>query len=139
MAISGGKRHRHRQSCCHQLQQMSLNHFLLILNARQNNLGKTSYCVLLSRKGDILSGLPPPPPPPPNFNVVLEVFVCEYATTSTLILIGGRGAEIMVEGRRMFRILLSPAGFPNFCHNFCPALLNPLCDLEQNIECKSLL
>ena len=22
----------------------------------------------------------------------------------------------MVEGRRMFRIVLSPAGFPNFCH-----------------------
>ena len=30
----------------------------------------------------------------------------------------------MLEGRRMFRIVLSPAGFPNFCHNFCPALLS---------------
>ena len=28
----------------------------------------------------------------------------------------------MLEGRRMFRIVLSPAGFPNFCHNFCPTL-----------------
>ena len=63
-------------------------------------------------------------PPSPNFNVVLEVFVCEGATTSTLILgVGGGGeAEIMLEGRRMFRIVLSPAEFPNFCHNLCPAL-----------------
>ena len=58
--------------------------------------------------------------PPPNFNVVLEVFDCEGATTSTLIL---GGAEIMLEGRRMFRIVLSSAGFPNFCHNLCPALV----------------
>ena len=36
--------------------------------------------------------------------------------------IGERGAGIILEGRRMFRIVLSPAGFPNFCHNFCPAL-----------------
>ena len=28
----------------------------------------------------------------------------------------------MLEGRRLFRIVLSPAGFPNFCHNFCLAL-----------------
>ena len=28
----------------------------------------------------------------------------------------------MLGGRRMFRIILSPAGFPNFCHNFRLAL-----------------
>ena len=28
----------------------------------------------------------------------------------------------MLEGRRMLRIALSPAGFPNFSHNFCVAL-----------------
>ena len=71
--------------------------------------------MFLSRKGDISRTSPSP-----NFNVVLEVFVCEYAATSTLIL--GGGGDIMVEGRRIFRIVLSLAGFPNFCHNFCPAL-----------------
>ena len=61
--------------------------------------------------------------PSPNINVVLEVFVCEGAMTSTLILgEGGGGGEIILEGRRMFSIALSPAGFPNFCHNFCLAL-----------------
>ena len=82
---------------------------------------KTSYYVLLRRKDDI-SELPPSP----NFNDALEVFVCERATTSTLILgegdKGGGGGEIMLEGRRMFRMVFSPAGFPNFCHNFCPSL-----------------
>ena len=29
----------------------------------------------------------------------------------------------MLEGGRIFRIVLSPAGLPNFCHNFCPALV----------------
>ena len=58
--------------------------------------------------------------PSPNFNVVLEMFVCECATTSTLIL--GKGGGIMSVGRIMFRIVLSRAGFPIFCHNFCPAL-----------------
>ena len=29
----------------------------------------------------------------------------------------------MLEGRRMFRTVLSPAGFPNFCHNVCPAFV----------------
>ena len=56
-------------------------------NAGQNNLEKTSNCVFLSRKGYI-SELPPSP----NFNVVLEVFVCECDTTSTLIL--GEGERI---------------------------------------------
>ena len=55
-------------------------------NAGQNNLAKTSYCVFLSRKGDI-SELPPSL----NFSVVLEVLVCECAMTSTLIL--GRGGR----------------------------------------------
>ena len=26
----------------------------------------------------------------------------------------------------MFRIVLSPAGFTNFCHNFCPGLCQKL-------------
>ena len=70
-------------------------------NARQNNLAKTANCVFLSRKGDILEL-----PPSPNFNVVLEVFVCECAMTSTLILGEGAGAVIMLEGRRMYQIQL---------------------------------
>ena len=37
--------------------------------------------------------------------------------TSTLIL--GEGARDNVRGKEN---VLSPAGFPNFCHNFCPAL-----------------
>ena len=59
----------------------------VIYNAGQNNLAKTSNCVFLSRKGDISEV-----PPSPSFSVVLEVFVCECATTSTLIL-GERGRD----------------------------------------------
>ena len=56
-------------------------------NAGQNNLAKTANCVFLSRKGDLLEL-----PPSPKFNVVLEVFVCECAMMSTLILgEGGQG------------------------------------------------
>ena len=71
------------------------------------------------------------PRPLPQFNVVLEVFVSEGATTSTLILGGGGGRDNVrgkenvqnsIKSSRIFRIVLSPAGFPNFCHNFCPAL-----------------
>ena len=35
---------------------------------------------------------------------------------------GGGGGDIMAEGRRIFRIVLTPAGFPNFWHTFCPTL-----------------
>ena len=34
----------------------------------------------------------------------------------------GGGGDIMSERRRIFRIVLTPTGFPNFCHNFCLAL-----------------
>ena len=84
------------------------------LNAGQNNLAKTANCVFLNRKGDILEL-----PPSPNFNVVLEVFVCECAMTSTLILGKEGGGRDNVRGKEN---VLSPAGFPNFCHNFCPPL-----------------
>ena len=47
-----------------------------------------------------------------NFSVVLKVFVCESAMTSTLMLGGG---GVMLQGRRMFSMVLSPPGFPNFC------------------------
>ena len=35
----------------------------------------------------------------------------------------GGGGGIELEGRRMFRIVLSPAGFPNFCHNFLSGIV----------------
>ena len=53
---------------------------------------------------------------------MVRTFTCGCATTSTLTLGEGGLEEIMLEGRRMFRIVLSPARFPNFCHNFCPEL-----------------
>ena len=37
----------------------------------------------------------------------------------------------MVERRKMFRIVLRPDGFPNFSHNFCPAL--QLDNTRQNV------
>ena len=89
------------------------HNFCLALNAGQNNLAKTSNCVFLSRKSD-LSELPSP-----NFNVALEVFVCECAMTSTLIL-GEEEGRDNVKGKEVFRIVLSPAGFSNFSHSFCP-------------------
>ena len=81
--------------------------------------------------------------PLPQFNVVLEVFVSEGATTLTLILGGGggggrdnvRGKENVqnsIKSSRMFRIVLSPAGFPNFCYNFCLALLP--CDTSSFLD-----
>ena len=82
--------------------------------ARQNNLAKTSNCIFLSRKGDFSEF-----PHSPNFSVVLEVFVRKCAMTSTLILGVGEEGDSMLEGRRIFRIVLTPAGFPNFCHYFC--------------------
>ena len=59
-------------------------------------MAETSCSLSLSRKGDI-SELPPSP----NFNVVLEVFVCEGATTSILILEegGGGGGRDNVRGK----------------------------------------
>ena len=64
----------------------------MIYNAGQNNLAKTSNYVFLNRKSDF-SELPPSP----NFNVVLEVFVCECATTSALVL--GEGGKENIRGK----------------------------------------
>ena len=52
--------------------------------------------------------------------IILEVFVCECATTSTLIV--GEGGKIMSEGRGTFTIVLSPARFPNVCVQHCRIL-----------------
>ena len=38
----------------------------------------------------------------------------------------------MLEGRRMFRIVLSPAGFPNFCQSFVRH-----CRFHENVRCKN--
>ena len=58
----------------------------------------------------------------PNFNVVLVVFVCECVRTSTLILGDGGKGDIMSEGRRIFRMVVTLSGCLNFCHNICLSL-----------------
>ena len=76
-----GQRNGHRICVLGNEQNSFLNY-----NTGQDNLAKTANCVFLSRKYLEL-------PPSPNFNVVLEVFVCECAMTSTLILGEGGGGE----------------------------------------------
>ena len=41
----------------------------------------------------------------------------------------------MPEGGRIFRIVLSPAGFPNFRHNICPALNAGQNNLAKTSDC----
>ena len=91
-------------------------------------MAKTSCYVFLSRKGDISE----PPLPSPISMLFLKCLSLKVLRRQHWGGGGGGGRDNVrgkenvqdsIKSSRLFRIVLSPAGFPKFCHNFCPALL----------------